>query len=207
VQRQSVCKNATAKNNRGGVLNLRLKLQAIRSAVLENSLVCALGRAASVLHHRWLALSFARRFYHQASTSPSVGNGSAGPVLHEDFTERLYRRSLPGRLHTLVQLRVASRIASIAETEARAQMCREAGWSNEQIGAALIGNLNGTFSEPERLVLRYADDMTRTPIDIDPQVVKQLGHYFGKADLMELTACIAHANFRTRFADADRKLQ
>lgn len=71
-----------------------------------------------------------------------------------------------------MQLRVASQIASIGGTAARTEACHRAGWSEVQIKAAIIGNLGEIFSEPEVLALRYADEITRTPIDVDPQTLR-----------------------------------
>jgi alkylhydroperoxidase family enzyme len=189
-------------------LHSQLTLLRLRSTVLENPAVSTLRDLARALHQRWLALSFARRFYRQArDTDSSTGVSSRKPVPAQDVTEFLIRRSLPPRIHVLVQLRIASQLASIAETKLRSQICRDHGWSSEQIGAALLGKTNADFSEAERLVLRYAEDMTRTPIDVDPQVVRQLRLHFSQADVVELTASIAHENFRIRFAEAHGKLR
>ncbi len=186
-------------------MDLRSRLNRVRSFVSENRSVRALLALKQGIAHRWLAVCFARRFYRQARDGDAVAPPPSAPAT--DFTESLFRRSVPPKLHALVQLRVASRLGSIAETQARSQLCRELGWSTEKIGAALLGHLNGTFSEPERLVLRFADDMSRTPIDVDPQVVRELRSFFTHGELLELTASIAHENFRTRFADAGQRLR
>lgn len=185
--------------------DLRSRLNRVRSFVSENSWVRALLAAKSAVAHRWLALCFARRFYRQARDGDAIATAAPSPAV--DFTESLFRRSVPPKLHALVQLRVASRLGSIAETQARSQICRDLGWSTEKIGAALLGHHNGAFSDAEKLVLRYADDMSRTPIDVDPQVVRDLRGFFSHAELLELTASIAHENFRTRYADAGQKLR
>ncbi|MFB3918236.1 MAG: carboxymuconolactone decarboxylase family protein [Terriglobales bacterium] len=184
----------------------------LRTNVLENPAVSALRDLARALHQRWLAISFARRFYCQARTGDtavlvSPAGDSQAAAAAQDFAECVIHRSLPPRFHALVQLRIASQLASIAETRLRAQICRQHGWSDEQIGAALLGNTNAHFSEPEKLILRYVEDMTRTPIDVDPQVVRQLRTHFSHSDVIELTASIAHENFRIRFAEARGKLR
>ncbi len=186
-------------------MDFRSGLNRVRRAISENSWVRAVSAARDTLAQRWLALCFARRFYRQARDGESFAAAPSSPPA--DFTESLFRRSIPPQLHALVQLRVVSRLGSIAETQARSQLCRDLGWSTEQIGATLLGHLNGTFSEPEQLALRYADDMTRTPIDVDPHVVRALRGFFSHAELLELTASIAHENFRTRYADAGQKLR
>jgi len=188
-------------------LHSQLTLLRLRSTVLENPAVSTLRDLARALHQRWLALSFARRFYRQARDPGSAGVSLRIHAPAQDLTEFLIRRSLPPRIHALVQLRIASQLASIAETKLRSQICRDHGWSSEQIGAVLLGNTNVDFSEAEKLILRYAEDMTRTPIDVDLQVVKQLRLHFSQSDVVELTASIAHENFRIRFAEAHGKLR
>jgi alkylhydroperoxidase family enzyme len=173
---------------------------------MNASVVRAILNGARALRRRWLAFAFARKFYAQACASDPAAVNAPPAVPSTDVTDCLLRRSLPSRIHVLAQLRIASQIASIDETRLQAQMCRDAGWSEAQIGAALLGNPNGSFSDAEKLVLQYAEDMTRTPIDVDPQVVKQLSLYFSRPDLIELTAAIAHENFRIRLAEAHGKL-
>ncbi len=186
-------------------MDFSARLDGVRTAVSENGFVRGLLTARHVIAQRWLALCFARRFYRQARHGEPLAPPQPAPAV--DFTESLFRRSVPAKLHALLQLRVASRVASIGETEARSHLCRELGWSEEQIGSTLLGHLNGSFSDAEKLALRYADDMTRTPIDVDPQVVRELRKFFTHDQLLELAASIAHENFRTRYADAGQKLR
>jgi alkylhydroperoxidase family enzyme len=163
--------------------------------------------AARALRHRWRVFRFGRRFYDQAcGTQPAaIDLPCAAPV--QDFSEHLFRRSVSPRIHDLVQLRVASQIASAAQTKLRAELCRKQGWSSEQIGEALLGTKSGCFSEPETLLLQYAADMTRTPIDVDPQVISELRAHFTEAELEELTVSIAYENLRARFVEANARLQ
>ncbi len=177
-------------------------LNRVRGVARENNFVRALLRTKDAIQARWRALTFTRRFYRQACN----GDGFAVAEPATDFGETLIARSVPPRIHALLQLRVASRIASIGETERCMQACRDTGWSPDQIGTATLANVNGSFSEAEKLLLRFADDMTRTPIDVDRQVLRQLREHFSAADLMEVTAAIAYENFRTRYRDAVAKL-
>ena len=58
------------------------------------------------------------------------------------------------------------------------------------------------FSEAEKLVLEYADEMTRTPVEIPDALFDQLRRRFNPAQLVELTATIAWENYRARFNHA-----
>jgi alkylhydroperoxidase family enzyme len=75
------------------------------------------------------------------------------------------------------------------------------------ISAEQIANLNNyrsdvNFSELERLVLEYADAMTRTPVEVSDALFARLRERFADADLVELTSAIAWENYRARFDHA-----
>jgi len=58
------------------------------------------------------------------------------------------------------------------------------------------------FSELERLVLEYADAMTRTPVEVPDGLFARLREKFSDAELVELTSAIAWENYRARFDHA-----
>lgn len=58
------------------------------------------------------------------------------------------------------------------------------------------------FSERERLALRYAVAMTRTPVDVPDALFDDLEATLDEAALVELTAAIAFENYRARFNHA-----
>jgi len=75
------------------------------------------------------------------------------------------------------------------------------------ISAEQIANLNNyrsdvNFSELERLVLEYADAMTRTPVQVSDALFARLRERFDEAELVELTSAIAWENYRARFDHA-----
>jgi alkylhydroperoxidase family enzyme len=75
------------------------------------------------------------------------------------------------------------------------------------ISAGQIANLNNyrsdlNFSEIERLVLEYADEMTRTPVEVSDALFARLREKFNEAELVELTSAIAWENYRARFDHA-----
>ena len=75
------------------------------------------------------------------------------------------------------------------------------------ITTAQIANLNHyhtdfNFSELERLVLEYADGMTRTPVEVSDALFARLRENFTEAGLVELTSAIAWENYRARFDHA-----
>jgi alkylhydroperoxidase family enzyme len=58
------------------------------------------------------------------------------------------------------------------------------------------------FSETDKLVLQYADAMTRTPVAVPETLFAKLREKFAEAQLVELTATLAWENYRARFDHA-----
>jgi alkylhydroperoxidase family enzyme len=119
-----------------------------------------------------------------------------------DFMESLFQRSIDPKLHAILQLRTAVRLGCDGTADARSEACLLHGWAPELIRAAQNGSSNLAFSEQENLLLRYADDITRTPIDVDLQVFRELRRHFTPDQIVEITAAICYENFRTRFRNA-----
>jgi alkylhydroperoxidase family enzyme len=79
---------------------------------------------------------------------------------------------------------------------------RANGISAEQIASLNSYRTNFNFSELERLVLEYADDMTRTPVEVPDALFARLREKFTEPELVELTSGIAWENYRARFDHA-----
>jgi alkylhydroperoxidase family enzyme len=58
------------------------------------------------------------------------------------------------------------------------------------------------FSPLERLVLDYAVEMTKTPVEVPDTLFAELRRQLDEAQLVELTAAIAWENYRARFDHA-----
>ena len=58
------------------------------------------------------------------------------------------------------------------------------------------------FSEVERLVVDYAVEMTKTPVDVSQALFDSLRAHFDEGQIVELTASIAWENHRARFNHA-----
>jgi 4-carboxymuconolactone decarboxylase len=54
------------------------------------------------------------------------------------------------------------------------------------------------FSDIEKLVLRYAAAMTRTPADVSQELFDSLHEHFNARQMVELATAIAWENFRAR---------
>ena len=73
--------------------------------------------------------------------------------------------------------------------------------AREQLEALPDYATSPLFSELERLVIRYAEEMTRT-IQVDPVLVESLKQHLPSEALVQLTLNIAAANFTTRVNEA-----
>jgi len=60
------------------------------------------------------------------------------------------------------------------------------------------------FSLPEKLVIEYAEAMTKAPVAVSDELFAGLKRHFSEAQLVELTTVIAWENFRARFNHALR---
>jgi 4-carboxymuconolactone decarboxylase len=61
---------------------------------------------------------------------------------------------------------------------------------------------SAAFGELEKLVLRYAEAMTRTPVEVPDELFAALQQHFDARQLVELTSAIAWENYRARFDHA-----
>ena len=61
---------------------------------------------------------------------------------------------------------------------------------------------SGAFSDLEKLVLRYAEAMTRTPVEVPDELFEALRKHLSPPQMVELTSAIAWENYRARFDHA-----
>ena len=81
-------------------------------------------------------------------------------------------------------------------------MGRAAGVTEAQLRDLAAYERSGAFSPLEKLVLEYAVEMTKTPVEISDALFADLRKHFDDAKLVELTAEIAWENYRARFDHA-----
>jgi AhpD family alkylhydroperoxidase len=81
-------------------------------------------------------------------------------------------------------------------------LSREAGLTDEQLQELPRWRESESFSQIEKLVIEYAEAMTRTPTEVSDDLVARLREHLDDRQLVELTTAIAIENFRARFNDA-----
>jgi 4-carboxymuconolactone decarboxylase len=79
---------------------------------------------------------------------------------------------------------------------------RKQGITEQQLFGLAAYESSNAFSELEKLVLRYAEAMTRTPVEIPDELFAALKEHLNPMQLVELTSAIAWENYRARFDHA-----
>ena len=81
-------------------------------------------------------------------------------------------------------------------------MSRKLGITDEQIFELPRFRSTMLFSDEENTALEYAEEMTRTPVEVSDDLFAKLRQHFSENQIVELTASIAYENFRARFDHA-----
>jgi len=76
---------------------------------------------------------------------------------------------------------------------------RELGVTEEQLRDLPSYRESSAFSDEERLVIELAVEMTKTPVELPPELLDELHWCFDEAQLVELSAAVAWENYRARF--------
>ena len=81
-------------------------------------------------------------------------------------------------------------------------MSRKAGVTDEQIFALPEFRSSSLFNEAEKTALEYAEEMTKTPVEVSDELFARVKHHLNDDQIVELTASIAFENYRARFDHA-----
>src|SRR5579862_5623167 len=76
---------------------------------------------------------------------------------------------------------------------------RKVGIREEQLLDLAVFEASSHFNEPEKIVLRAAVALTRTPATVPDELFTALRSQFSDRQLVELTAAISWENYRARF--------
>ena len=81
-------------------------------------------------------------------------------------------------------------------------MGRQGGLTTEKLEALADFETSEALDETEKLCLRYAVEMTKTPMTVPDELFEALRKRFTEKQLVELTSCIAWEQYRARFDHA-----
>jgi AhpD family alkylhydroperoxidase len=105
---------------------------------------------------------------------------------------------LPARVREIAVYRTATVVGCSWCVDFGTMLQRLEGLDVERLRRIADFATDPTYSDAERLAIRYADAMTATPTTVTDAQVAELEAEFGRAGLLELTQVIAVENQRAR---------
>src|SRR5713101_3321627 len=107
------------------------------------------------------------------------------------------------RLKNLVELKGAQMIGCEYCVDLGAQICRNSGFSDEELLALPRYNSSELFNEREKVALDYTVAVMRTPVEVTDELFAKLQEHFTTEQIVELTALLTLVNldrFNAAFA-------
>jgi uncharacterized peroxidase-related enzyme len=126
---------------------------------------------------------------------------SHSPITLETFMpfyKSLMKGTLDGRLRELAYMKVSLINGCSYCLEAHKSSGRRAGISDQQIADIDAFTTSSAFSPLEKLVLQYADELTRSAKSSE-EVMVELKKHLSESDIVELTLTVGTANLTNRF--------
>jgi AhpD family alkylhydroperoxidase len=108
-------------------------------------------------------------------------------------------RALPSPLRDLAVLKAASSLDCPWCLDFGSHVASRGGLSDDKLRQLHTWRSAAVFDETERLVLELAEQMSATPVAVDPALVDRVRARVGDRGLLELVASIALENQRSRF--------
>jgi AhpD family alkylhydroperoxidase len=109
-----------------------------------------------------------------------------------------HSKSVDERLKQLAMLRTSQLVGCEWCLDFGSYLAQQSGLSDEQLREMLVWRESDLFEPIERLVLEYAEGMTRTPVDVSDELFERLRGHFDERQLVELTMAIALENLYSR---------
>jgi AhpD family alkylhydroperoxidase len=106
------------------------------------------------------------------------------------------------RLKDLAATRVATLVGCQFCIDIGSALGRKAGVTEQQLRDFHDYRTSPEFSEEERVVMEYAEELTKEQVQVPDELFARLREHFDESQIVELTAAIAIENFRARFNNA-----
>src|SRR5450755_4913348 len=103
-------------------------------------------------------------------------------------------KSVDERLKNLVELKGAQMIGCEFCVDLGSQICRNSGFSDEELLALPRYRQSDLFTEPEKLALDYTVAVMRTPVEVTDELFAQMKEHFSDKQLVEITAHLMVVN-------------
>jgi AhpD family alkylhydroperoxidase len=98
------------------------------------------------------------------------------------------------RLKNLVELKGAQMIGCEYCVDLGSQICRNSGFSDDELLALTRYRESDLFSEREKLALDYTVAVMRTPVEVTDELFARMREHFDERQLVELTALLTLVN-------------
>jgi alkylhydroperoxidase family enzyme len=102
--------------------------------------------------------------------------------------------SVEERLKSLVELKGAQMIGCEFCVDLGSQICRNSGFSDDELLALPRYRESDLFSEREKLALDYAVAVMRTPVEVSDELFARMMEHFDEKQLVEITALLTLVN-------------
>jgi 4-carboxymuconolactone decarboxylase len=112
---------------------------------------------------------------------------------------QMHAVTVPKRLKSLASLKVAALIGCPFCMDIGSAVGRRDGVREDQLAELHRFTVSGAFDEIEKVVLRYAEALTQSRVQIPDELFAMLRQYFTEQQLVELTSAITWENYRARF--------
>ena len=114
------------------------------------------------------------------------------------FSKSLVKGTLDPKLRELAYLKTSAINGCAYCAEGHKGPARRVGVTEQQIQEIANSADSAAFSDLEKLVLRYAEELTRT-VRTSDDVMKELKKHVSEADIVELNLTVGLANLTNRF--------
>ena len=98
------------------------------------------------------------------------------------------------RLKNLVELKGAQMIGCEFCVDLGSQICRNSGFSDDELLAIPRYRQSDVFSEREKVALDYAVAVMRTPVEVTDELFAQMKEHFTDKQIVEITALLTVVN-------------
>src|SRR6476646_8504030 len=98
------------------------------------------------------------------------------------------------RLNTLCELQGAQMIGCEFCVDLGSQICRNSGFSDDELLALPRYRHSDLFTEREKLALDYTVAVMRTPVEVTDELFAQMKEHFSDEELVEITALLTLVN-------------
>jgi alkylhydroperoxidase family enzyme len=103
-------------------------------------------------------------------------------------------RTVDERIRNLVELKGAQMIGCEFCVDLGSQICRNSGFSDEELLALPRYQSSDRFTEREKAALDYTVGVMRTPVDVTDEVFARLQEHYSDPQIVEITALLTLVN-------------